>query len=253
MPELYGHALQAFSAVEVMRFLGRKLTGNFKGEIVTDQKRRPEGCRVRHRVKANWIKMYDKSSVLRIETTINKPRDFRILRVLKDKRGRKKRRWMAMGKGVANLWRYIQIGTQANARYLDALGSVHFKGEAITELDRLCRSRTKRGRRFARFNPVTASDSALFRAVLDGQHVVNGFRNRDLRARLQPKASRSPDQTRRECARVSRLIAKLRGHGLVAKVHKSRLYRVTPRGYRLMAAALHYRTTSFPEAFAIAA
>lgn len=253
VPELFNHALESFAAEEVMRFLGRKLNGNFKGEIVTDQKRRPQGCRVRHRVKANWIKMYDKWSVLRIETTINKPRDFRILRTVKDERGRKKRRWMAMGKGVANLWRYIQLGTQANGRYLDALGSVHFKGEAIAELDRLCRSRARHGKRFARFNPVTAGDTELFRAVLDGRHLVNGFRNRDLRARLHPKSARSPEQTRRECARVSRLIAKLRGHGLVAKVHKSRLYRVTPRGYRLMSAAVHYRHASFPEGLTAAA
>ena len=45
-------------------------------------------------------------------------------------------------------------------------------------------------------------------------------------------------EAHRRCERTSRLIAKLRGHGLVAKVPRSRLYRVTPYGQRVMTAAL---------------
>jgi hypothetical protein len=36
---------------------------------------------VKHRMKANWIKMYDKTGcVLRIETVINQPEEFRVRR-----------------------------------------------------------------------------------------------------------------------------------------------------------------------------
>ncbi len=35
-PELAEHALVNFNASDVMTFLGRKLTGNFQGEILTD-------------------------------------------------------------------------------------------------------------------------------------------------------------------------------------------------------------------------
>ncbi len=44
-----------------------------------------------------------------------------------------------------------------------------------------------------------------------------------------------------------------RGHGLVAKVTRARLCRVTPRGYRLMSALLTFRQVDFPQAFARAA
>src|SRR5580658_1132006 len=41
-------------------------------------KARPEGVRIKHRLKQNSIKMYDKQgSILRIETTINDPADFK--------------------------------------------------------------------------------------------------------------------------------------------------------------------------------
>ena len=64
-PELVEHALVNFSASDVMTFLGRKLTGNFQGEIITDTKKRPQGVRIKHRMKKNSLKMYDKWSVLR--------------------------------------------------------------------------------------------------------------------------------------------------------------------------------------------
>ena len=63
-----------------MTFLGRKLNGNFLGDLVTDQldfsqlPRRLPGRRVKHRMNRNWIKMYDKKgSVLRVETLIASP------------------------------------------------------------------------------------------------------------------------------------------------------------------------------------
>ena len=55
-------------------------TGNFQGEIITDTKKRPQGVRIKHRMKKNSLKMYDKWSVLRVETTINNPREFKIYR-----------------------------------------------------------------------------------------------------------------------------------------------------------------------------
>jgi len=151
-----------------------------------------------------------------------------------------------MGKGVANLWRYAQVGRQSNYRYLNALAQAQPKGKAMAELDRLCHPHTENGQRYARFNPVTAEDSALFAAVLAGEHALNGFRNKHLQARLYPKPAGSEQERRRRSARVTRLLAKLHGHGLIAKVKGSRLYRVTPNGTRLMSAALYCRTKEFP-------
>lgn len=238
LPELFEHAALRFSAEDVMRFLGRKLNGNFLGQVTTDSKRRPEGRRIKHRMKRNSIKIYDKYSVLRIETTINNPREFKVLRLVGDPL---RRRWCPMGKGVSNMWRYLQVAEASNDRYLEALAQVQPQGEAVRDLDGLCRSRTVDGKHHARFNPVASADCALFAAALAGEHAIHGFRNHDLAARLYRTPARTPEERKRRCARVSRLIAKMRGHGLVAKVPYSRLYRVTPAGARLMAGALRFR------------
>ena len=80
-PALVLHGMQNFSSGDVMRFLGHKAHGNFAGEITSDIKDRPEGVRIKHCVKANSIKAYDKAgNVLRVETTLNDPGGFKAFR-----------------------------------------------------------------------------------------------------------------------------------------------------------------------------
>ena len=123
------------------------------------------------------------------------------------------------------------------------------QGEAIEALDRLCRSQSKAGRHVAAFNPVTPENVALFQALLAGEFHLNGFRNRDLQAKLYSVPPTNPVEVKRRTHQTSRLIGKLRGHGLIAKVQNSRLYRVTQSGVRAMWAAVRCRCMDFPSAF----
>ena len=70
-PLLVRHAIHHFKSPDVMRFLAPKSHGNFTGEIITSFKHRAEGVRVKHWIRGNSIKMYDKAGcVLRVEMTI---------------------------------------------------------------------------------------------------------------------------------------------------------------------------------------
>lgn len=212
-PDLVHHAALNLGSEDVLGFLGRKLHPSLAAEVVTDTRRRPEGWRVRHRMGPNWVKMYDKASVLRVETVINNPREFKILRVVTDASGRRSRRWCPMRKGVSDLWRCYQVGMAANQRYLQAISAAPMKGEGVAALDALCRPKTTRGRRVARFSPLHPADLTLFRAAMVGQHNIIGFRNADLTARLYRRPPADRAEAHRRCERVSRLIVKLRGHG----------------------------------------
>lgn len=246
LPDLFQEALLLFSAKDVMRFLGRKLWGNFRGEVRTTLRKRQPGWRVKHWVKQNSLKMYNKGSALRVETTVNNSSEFHIPTAQTDSR-----RWKPMPKGVSYFWHFYQTGRQANQRYLDALQDIHFQGEAALDaLNSLCQSQQKEGRRVAKFNPVTDADCRLFAAVLSGEHILTGFRNRHIRDRLYGTLPANEQESKWRCARVSRLIAKLRGHELVEKVAGSHLYRVTSYGYQVMSAALRYRFMDFPDNFA---
>jgi hypothetical protein len=85
-------------------FLGRKLSGHFQGEIISDLssfvRRRTGGSRIKHRVKENWLKMYDSGLALRVETVISNPEEFRVRKQV-TRKGRRQTEWVAMRKGVA--------------------------------------------------------------------------------------------------------------------------------------------------------
>ena len=102
------------------------------------------------------------------------------------------------------------------------------------------------GRHVARLSPISPDTCRLFQAVLHGEHVVHGVRDRDLSSRLYPTQPRDDEVRRRRCTRTSRAVAKLRGHGLSAKVPRSYRYRTTPHGARLMSAAIRLRLHDFP-------
>jgi hypothetical protein len=89
-PALLGYAAQTFTPKDILRFLGRKWDRRFDGEVHTEyEDERWFGTRIKHRMKTNWLKMYDKFGlVLRIETVINDPREFRV-RWLRTREGRR--------------------------------------------------------------------------------------------------------------------------------------------------------------------
>ena len=81
-PSFVHHAMNVSDSASVMKYLGRSFfAGRYPDEVISDYRRRYEGIRVKHWVNDNSVKMYNKSgSILRIETTINNTRDFKVFR-----------------------------------------------------------------------------------------------------------------------------------------------------------------------------
>jgi hypothetical protein len=247
--KLLEHATLCFSAEDVLTFLGRKLNGNFKGEVLNDCKKRHQGTRVKHRMKENWIKMYDKfGTVLRIETVINRPREFRVRR-RGIRNGLEVTGWFPMAKGVANMPRYGEVCVAANRRYLEALAVVDDPTQALDDLVALTRARHKNGKSHRGFNPFALQDIRLFAAVLRGEYSILGFRNRDIRRHLMA-ANAHPKKKRQQSARISRLFRILHVHRLIAKIPHSRRWRVTQSGQRLMTAAITLFYKHYPQHYA---
>jgi len=238
-PHLLDYAVLHFAAKDVLTFLGRRLHPRFDGEVLTEcRKDRVPGARIKHRAGRNWLKMYDKLGlVLRVETVINDPRDFRVRR-RRQRQGETKMVWCPMSKGVVNLYRYRQVALAANNRYLDALSVVQPGGPVQAPLHRLAEPQRLRGRSFAGFNPARQRDLAVFQAVLDGDLVLRGLRNVDVRVRLFGPDPDDPVQRRRRANAVGRLLKRLHVHRILAKVPRSRRWRVTIYGRQQLTAAV---------------
>jgi hypothetical protein len=242
-PSLIERALTEFDSRDVMRFLG-KLAANekhsferFQGEVVSDLVRRPEGVRIKHRVGGNSVKMYDKQgSVLRVETTINDPRDLKVFR-RPEGQPDVKPRWLKLRKGVADLRRRTRISQRSNERYLDRLATPETTAPLKTLVDPLTQPVIREGRRYRGLNVLAGEDSRLLAAVAAGEGILNGFRNRDIAVNLFGARPTEAKEARRQTTKVSRLLALLRAHGLIYKVQHSHRWQLTQHGQTLAALA----------------
>lgn len=240
-PRLLRYGMLTFDSDDVLRFLGRKRPGT--SAVTSDARRRAEGVRLKHRVNGNSIKMYDKEqSVLRVETTLLNPRDFRVYRPSQaDPDGPAD--WRAMRKGVADLHRRGEVSQAANERYLNQLAAVDAEA-TVAELGApVCRRVLRDGRSWRALNPLADDDAQLLAAVSRGEFAINGFRNRDLQALLYPPTT-SPAERRRRSTQITRRLKLLRMHGLISKVSKTHRYILTERGQITISTLLAARAAS---------
>jgi hypothetical protein len=249
--DLLRHATLAFSAEDILGFLGKKLDPRFQGEVNSDCKKRPQGFRVKHRYNGNWLKMYDKfGQVLRIEMVINRPRPFKVFR-WGTKKGQRLRGWFPLTKSVAFLGRYAELSHQATHRYLEALAAVEDPRASEHVLERACNPVPYKGQRKRALNPLSDAEQRLFCAVLRGEHHQRGFYSRDVAKYLDFRPTSDPAEKRRQSGQVGRLLQLLRAHGLIRKLPRTRRYRVTANGFAFMSAAIHLRRQSFPADMAL--
>jgi hypothetical protein len=243
-PALVTHAFQHFRTPDVLRFLGRPHAPR-KAEVTTRVQRRIEGVRVKHWVAENSVKMYDKfGQVLRVETTLNQPRRFKVYRATAPGQAR---HWVPLRKGIADIPRRVTLAHATNARYLDALSVVERPTPVAQLLDPVMRRRVVDGRPYRGLQPIAPEESLGLAQLADGRTVLQDVQARDLRRALEPDEPRDPIAKRRLTGRVSRRLSLYRAHGLLAKVTGTRRYRVTPKGHAVITAALRCRAATLQQ------
>ena len=227
-------AIHAVKAKNVATFLGRKLTGNYQGEIGNDFQTRIEGTRIRHHLGPAAIKMYDKYGlVLRIETTANKVGFFKHHRKVEHRDGTTSTQFAPVRKTIYSLGVLRELLGAANRRYLEFLSALDSPAAGIREVNKLVRPVRHEGRSYGGFNLFSGDDLALFQAVVGGEFTISGLRNRDLQTRLDKTAGQ-----------VSRLLKRLRLHGLIKKIGRTYKYYLTRFGQAVAACALRLRQTT---------
>ncbi len=288
-PRLLRYAVTTFEAVDVLRFLGHPVPASgtvphrCRHEISSNLKERVEGVRLKHWLNGNALKIYDKDSVLRVETLIRDPGDFKVYRPAEGAADGPKD-WRPLRKGVADLHRRAEVSQAANGRYLEALAAVQDTTPLRQLAEPLCRpvpepvrrpppgtasasaaagestpaesavtggstpapapARRARPRRVRALNPLAAEDAALLEAVSRHEFLLNGLRNRDLRRLLFGADPSDAAVRRRQAAAVTRKLRLLRGHGLLHKVAKTHRYVVSEAGRRTLTALLAARNAA---------
>lgn len=244
-PSLLRHAMIAADSPAVLRFFGRRtVNGTVRSrapeDVYSDRRRRYEGVRIKHWVNGNSVKAYNKAgNLLRIETTINNNRDFKVFRHPNDDT-RRPATWQRMRKGVSDLHRRAQVSQACNDRYAEHLAATEVSETLRQVVDDVCWPVRRWKRRFRALNPWAAEDYRLLQFIADGRNALNGFRNKDLRRHLYPEAAEDIDKALRNklSGRVTRRLALLRAHALIRKVPRTNRYVLTPKGQKISTAIL---------------
>lgn len=247
-PSLVHHGIRSFGSSDVMRFLGRKVPtstgrapGHFQGEIISDLKHRPEGIRIKHSLHGNSIKLYDKQgSVLRVETTIVHPEEFKVYRAPENNPTAEKS-WRTLRRSVADTPRRAEISKAANQRYLQALASTTGSVPLYEQARSVCQPVRDKGRRYRALNPLSEEDARVLQAISRGEFTVSGFRNRDLRELLCSSRPSNLKIRKQAAAKITRILRLLRAHRLIRKLGNTHRYVLTEKGRTTITALLAAR------------
>ena len=227
--ELVRTAIHSVKADNIATFLGRKLHPLYQDEMGNDFSTRIQGTRIKHHMGPATVKMYDKHGlVLRIETTVNDVTFFKHYRKVEHRDGTTTMKQAPLRKNIYSLAVLRDLLAAANSRYIDYISAIDDPTSAQKDIDKISRPAKENGRSFRGFNLFNNDDLKLFQVILRGEFNINGFTNRYLRKYLGRKTAHQ----------ISRMLKRLRTHGLIKKIGRTYKYYLTKLGRRVITAAL---------------
>lgn len=216
----------------IASFLGSKLHGNYQGEIGNNFNTRIQGTRIKHQMGAVSIKMYDKFGLaLRIETTADDVSEFKLYREVDQRDGNKVKKMATMKKNIYSLFPLTRLLKAANYRYLEFISAFPDPSNGVKKLNKISKTVASEERSYKGFNFFDEDDQKLFTVIARGEFNITGFRNQSLQRFISDK---SP-------AQISRILKRLRLHGLIKKVGHTFKYYLTPLGKQVITLGLRLK------------
>jgi len=209
----------------IATFFGKKLHGNFQGQMGNNFNTRIEGTRVKHSMGPVSVKMYDKHSlVLRIETTVNDVSFFKHFRKVEHRDGTQTRKLAPMKKGIYSLTPLREVLHAANQRYLQFISAIDDVTAGVKKLNKLTKRIVKNERPYRGFSFFSDDDQKLFEIIARGEFNISGFQNKNIRQFWDTKNT----------GQISRLLKRLHVHGLIRKIGHTYKYYLSKFGQQVI-------------------
>ena len=225
-------AIYSVKPENIATFLGSKLYTSYEGEVGNNFNTRIEGTRISHHMGANSIKMYDKFGLmLRIETTVNDVSQFKVYREIDHRDGSKEKGIAIMKKNIYSLFPLMRVLKASNQRYIEFISAFPDPGPGVKKLNILSKTVESEDRHYKGFNFFADDDQKLLTVISRGEFNINGLRNQALQ-QLMPEKTAS---------QISRILKRLRTHGLIRKVGHTFKYYPTPLGKQTVTLGLRLK------------
>jgi hypothetical protein len=225
-------AMHTVTPDDIANFLGKRFSVLFEGEAGSKYNKRILGTRIKHQMGEISVKVYDKfGSILRIEVTSNNVSKLKSFREVQKRDGTTETKMAPVKKSIYSLFVLTQIFKNATRRYLEFISSFDDPSDGLKKLDKVTEPVKENNRNYKGFNFFNKDDERILLAVADGKFTLKGLTNKELRILLPDK---SPGQ-------LSRILKRLRLHGLIKKVGKTYKYYTTSLGKIVIAAGLSFK------------
>lgn len=216
--DIVSTAIHIVKPDNIATFLGQKLDPRYQGEVGNNYNIRIEGSRIKHSMGKNSIKMYDKfSKILRIETTTNDVSFFKHYREVVHRDASRSNQLTGLKKNIYSLPLLQESLKAANKRYQEFISAIHNKSDGKKRLDKISQPKIINQRKYKGFNLFDKNEQNLLMVILRGEFNIYGFRNKDVRKKLPAFSS----------GKISRLLKRLRCHGLIKKIAGTHKYYAT--------------------------
>jgi hypothetical protein len=224
--QLMAKAIHSVKPENIVTFLGKKMHSRYEGEIGNHYHVRLEGSRIKHSMDKASIKMYDKfAHILRMETTVNDVTFFKHYREVIQRDGSSIQKEASMKKNIYSLKPLRQIVAASNHRYLEFISAIDDDTIGHRKLEKATETKTLEDRNYKGLNFFCKADKKIILTLARGEFNIYGFRCKDLVKHLVHYSS---DQ-------LSRLLKRLRVHGIIKKIGRSYKYYLTAFGKEIIA------------------
>lgn len=228
-------AMHTVTPDNIANFLGKRFSVLFEGEAGSKYNKRILGTRIKHQMGEISVKIYDKfGSVLRIEVTSNDVSKLKSFRDVQKKDGTIEAKMAPIKKSIYSLYILTQVFKNATRRYLEFVSSFDDPSDGLRKLDKVVEPVIDNNRNYKGFNFFSKEDEAILVAVADGKFTLKGITNKELRKLIPDKSS----------GQLSRILKRLRLHGLLKKVGKTYKYYLTVLGRQVIVAGLKFKNMS---------
>jgi hypothetical protein len=228
-------AMHTVTPDNIANFLGKRFSVLFEGEAGSRLGRRILGTRIKHQMGEISVKIYDKfGKVLRIEITSNDVSQLKVFRDVHKKDGSIIQDVAPVKKSIYSLFDLISVFKNACNRYLEFISSFDDPTDGLKKLNKVTDTVTQNEKNYKGFNFFDKDDEKILIAIADGKFTLKGVTNKEMRKMLPDK---KPWQ-------LSRILLRLRLHGLVKKVSNSYKYYLSSLGKQVIVAGLSFKNIS---------
>jgi hypothetical protein len=225
-------AMHTVTPDNIANFLGKRFSVLFEGEAGSRLGRRILGTRIKHQMGEISVKIYDKfGKVLRIEITSNDVSQLKVFRDVHKRNGSIVQEVADVKKSIYSLFDLISIFKNACNRYLEFVSSFDDPLDGMKKLDKVTDTVTQSEKNYKGFNFYDKNDERILLAIADGKFNLKGITNKELRKILSDKKS----------WQISRILLRLRLHGIIKKVGKTYKYYLSSFGKQVIAAGLSFK------------